>query len=153
VVTVINDYTHFTGFESSTNGWAQGPASHSARLQGGMYVVNTPHGNVNHSGELLLKHHPLIGGATYHFSCYVLNFAVNGYDVDPRLLLRVDALLDTGAITIPKHVGWRLLQGTFVAGTSGMTIFRIFNLEHRHIGNDFYLDHLQVKQISNGTKA
>lgn len=153
VVTVIKDYTDFTSFESGLNGWAQGPASHSAKLQWGMYVVDTPSGNVNHSGELLLKHHPLISGATYHFSCHVLNFAVNGYDVDPRLLLRVDALLDTGAITIPKHAGWRLLQGTFVAGSSGTAIFRIFNIEHRHIGNDFYLDHLQVKQISNGTKA
>ncbi|MHC8402575.1 hypothetical protein ACYZTX_24795 [Pseudomonas sp. MDT1-17] len=152
VVTVIQDYVHFTGFEGNTNGWAIGGAGAlSGRVFRNMYVVDTPHQG-NHAGELLLKHHPLIRGARYHFSCYAYNFAINSYDVDPKLLLRVDANLDTGPIAVPKRT-WKLIEGSFVAVTSGMTIFRIFNLEHRHIGNDFYLDHLQVKQISNGTQA
>lgn len=152
VVTVIPDYLHFTGFEGNTNGWAVGAAGAlSGRVFGSMYIVDTPHAN-NHAGELLLKHHPLIRGARYHFSCHVYNFATNSYDVDPQLLLRVDANLDTGPIAVPKRT-WKLIEGSFVAVTNGMTIFRIFNLEHRHIGNDFYLDHLRVKQISNGTQA
>ncbi|MHC8337815.1 hypothetical protein [Pseudomonas sp. HLT2-19-2] len=152
VVTVIQDYLHFTGFEGHTNGWAIGAAGAlSGRVFSNMYVVDTPHQG-NHAGELLLKHHPLIRGARYHFSCYVYNFAINSYDVDPKLLLRVDTNLDTGPVPVPKRA-WKLIEGSFVAVTSGMTIFRIFNLENGHIGNDFYLDHLQVKQISNGTQA
>lgn len=152
VVTVIQDYVHFTGFEHDTNGWAIGEAGRlSGRVLQNMYVVNTTHPG-NHAGELLLKHHPLIKGARYHFSCYVYNFAINSYDTDPKLRLRVDANLDIGPIPVPKRT-WKLIEGSFVAVTSGMTIFRIFNLENQNIGNDFYLDHLQVKQIGNGTQA
>lgn len=152
VVTVITDYNDFTGFENGYNGWGKGLAANSGRLINGMLLVDTPHANPNHAGDLLLKSHSLIIGATYHFSVHAINVALNSYDVDPFLFLQVDSHLTTPDFRVLKRSGWRLVEGTFVA-TLPTALFRILNRQAGHMGNDFYLDHLQVKQISNGTKT
>ncbi|MFP3562058.1 hypothetical protein SB861_67395, partial [Paraburkholderia sp. SIMBA_049] len=66
-----------------------------------LFHIWTP-GKINNSGVLFTRNFALVSGAQYQFSCQLYNTAVNGYDVDPKISLHVDNMLNTPVVNIFK---------------------------------------------------
>ncbi|MFJ7282853.1 hypothetical protein [Pseudomonas sp. NPDC099000] len=151
-VTVQADLNSVTSFNNANfNGWAPGIGAQTGRFLGSapnaLFHIFTP-GKINNSGLLFSRAFQLVTGARYEFSCQVYNTAVNGYDVDPKINLVVNNMLNTPVVNIYKHTGWITVIGSFTA-TSINAMFNITNYETGDIGNDFYINLLTVRQLSN----
>jgi hypothetical protein len=145
----LNSVTHFNN--GNFNGWALGVGAQTGQLLGAapnfLFHIWTP-GKINNSGVLFSRNFPLVSGARYEFSCQIYNTAVNGYDVDPKISLHVDNMLNTPIVNIFKHTGWNTVTGSFTASAATANCY-IINHEHGDIGNDFYINALTVRQLSN----
>ncbi|WP_445181090.1 hypothetical protein [Pseudomonas sp. McL0111] len=153
VVTVQPDFYDLANFYNGNfNGWTVGEGGRSYKMIGTpphlLFWVGTPL-KIANWGIILSKRLNLIIGAQYEFCCGVYNTAINSYDVNPSLSLKVSYMLDTPHREIPKFSDWILLSGTFTA-TDQSAVFLIHNLQPGDIGNDFILHNLTVRQISNG---
>jgi len=151
-VTIQADLYSLTNFYNGDfNGWTRGVGAHSGRLLGTapnyQYYIDTP-AKINNGGIIFIQRFNLVIGAQYEFSCQIYNAAVNGYDVDPKIALLVDYMLHTPNINIHKFTGWNNLSGTFTA-TAESANFYIHNFEIGDIGNDFYINNLIVRQLTN----
>lgn len=151
-VTVQADLNSVTDFlNGNFNGWALGAGAQTGRLLGTapnyLFHIWTP-GKINNSGVLFTRNFALVSGAQYQFSCQLYNTAVNGYDVDPKISLHVDNMLNTPVVNIFKHTGWITVAGSFTA-CAATANFHITNHEPGDIGNDFYIHALTVRQLSN----
>ncbi|EZP31386.1 hypothetical protein [Pseudomonas sp. RIT288] len=151
-VTVQADLYSLTNFYNGNfNGWIPGVGAHSGRLHGSaphyQYYIDTP-GKIDNSGIIFIQKFDLLLGAYYEFSCQIYNTAVNGYDVDPKIALRVDYMLHPPHTNIEKGRGWVTLSGTFMA-TYTSANFHVHNLETGDIGNDFLINNLLVRQLTN----
>lgn len=151
-VTVQADLYSFTNFYNKIdNGWTRGVGAQSGRYIGTapnyLYYIDTP-AKINNGGIIFIKRFNLVIGAQYEFSCQIYNTAVNNYDVDPKIALLVDFMLHTPNITIYKRTGWKTLSGTFTASAESAN-FYIHNNETGDIGNDFYINNLTARQLTN----
>lgn len=151
-VTVQADLYSFTNFYNKIdNGWTRGVGAQSGRYIGTapnyLYYIDTP-AKINNGGIIFIKRFNLVIGAQYEFSCQIYNAAVNNYDADPKIALLVDFMLHTPNITIYKRTGWKTLSGTFTASAESAN-FYIHNNETGDIGNDFYINNLTARQLTN----
>jgi len=151
-VTVQADLHSVTDFYNGNfNGWTPGVGAQTGRLLGTapdyLFHIWTP-GKIDNSGLLFSRNFQLVIGARYEFSCQIYNTAVNGYDVDPKISLHVDNMLNTPVVNIFKHTGWITVAGSFTASAATAN-FHITNHERQDIGNDFYIHALTVRQLSN----
>lgn len=151
-VTIQPDFLSVTEFNNSYGGWSLGPAAVDGVLMQG-YFNNYTHRKTNHSGMLFYRDDiPLVVGATYEFWFMTYNYAVNGYDVDPMFSVVVQDTLNTGWIHVPKTRTWQTIRGIFVANRKSTRV-SIYSGQHLDIGNDYFIDRITVRQLSNGTSA